>query len=695
MSGEPPAVTDSTGPSYLSDHRLGETEYVPGPPPSNEPRHSRRGPAAGLTGRSRRGDGMFAGGARGSAIFLLVLMGAIVAFLITQAVHAISADSVNFLTAFEWNPDDDPSVWGVALVAWGTLITSLFALVIGAPIAIGAALFISQYAPRRLAQALGYVVDLLAAVPSVVYGLWGIIFLVPHMGGVSQIVSDVLGWIPIFHYDGAPAPRSVFAAGVVLAIMILPIVAAISREVFLQTPRENIEAAYALGATKWEMIRLAVLPYGRSGVISAIVLGFGRALGETIAVAMVLSQTNTFFTRFLEPGGNTIAANIAVQFKNAFDVGRGALIASGLVLFVMTLLVNYLARWIAQRGVIKEEAGAGAPTVAAAPEVTAAAAASSEASPVDNFRRGPLHHAIDPGDAHQDLGLSAQPLSSVAPRRRLVNWVTSGAVGVAFLLAVLPLASILVLVISNGAKDFNGGFLYHSMRNITESDPGGGAYHAILGTLEQAGLATLIAVPIGVMVAIYLVEYGRGWLARSVTFIVDVMMGLPSIVAGLFILSLWILAFGFKSSGFAGSLALTILMLPLVIRSSEEMLKLVPHSLREASYALGVPRWRTILRVVVPTALPGIVTGIMLGVARIMGETAPVLLVVGFTSSINQNPFSGAQGSLPAFIFNEATQPYQPAIDRAWAGALTLILIIMILNLAARLLAWWKKPGRA
>jgi phosphate transport system permease protein len=691
MSGEPPAVTDS-GPSHSSDERLGEAEYAVAGPPS-EPRHSRRGPGSRLTGHSRRGDGLFAGGARGSAWFLLVLMGAIVAFLITQAIHAISADSVNFLTAFEWNPDDDPSVWGVALVAWGTLVTSLFALVIGAPIAVGAALFISQYAPRRLAQALGYVVDLLAAVPSVVYGLWGIIFLVPHMGGVSQIVSDVLGWIPIFHYDGAPAPRSVFAAGVVLAIMILPIVAAISREVFLQTPRENIEAAYALGATKWEMIRLAVLPYGRSGVISAIVLGFGRALGETIAVAMVLSQTGSFFTKFLEPGGNTIAANIAVQFKNAFDVGRGALIASGLVLFVMTLLVNYLARWIAQRGVIKEDSGA-TPTVAEAPQV-AAATAGGEASPVENFRRSSFHRTIDPSDAHQDPGFSAAPLSSLAAGRRLANLVASSSVAIAFLLAVLPLASILVLVISNGAKSFNGNFLYHSMRNIAESDPGGGAYHAILGTLEQAALAALIAVPIGVMVAIYLVEYGRGWLARAVTFIVDVMMGLPSIVAGLFILSLWILAFGFKSSGFAGSLALMILMLPLVIRSSEEMLKLVPHSLREASYALGVPKWRTVLRVVVPTALPGIVTGIMLGIARIMGETAPVLLVVGFTSSINQNPFSGAQGSLPAFIFNEATQPYQPAIDRAWAGALTLILIIMILNLAARLLAWWKKPGRA
>jgi phosphate transport system permease protein len=496
-------------------------------------------------------------------------------------------------------------------------------------------------------------------------------------------VSDVLGWIPIFHYDGAPSPRSCFAAGIVLAIMILPIIAAISREVFLQTPRENIEAAYALGATKWEMIRLAVLPYGRSGVISATVLGFGRALGETIAVAMVLSQTSTFFTRFLEPGGNTIAANIAVQFKNAFDVGRGALIASGLVLFVITLLVNYLARWIAQRGVVRDDA---TPAKATAAETAEAA----DESPVEAFQ----HKAINPAEARQDNALRATSLTSVAAGRRISNLFAYGGVVLAFVLAVLPLISVLVLVIGNGTKDFGSSFLNHSMRNIAESDNGGGAYHAILGTLEQAGIAALIAVPIGVLVAIYLVEYGRGWLSRSVTFIVDVMMGLPSIVAGLFILSLWILAFGFKASGFAGSLALMILMLPLTIRSSEEMLKLVPHALREASYALGVPKWRTILRIVVPTALPGIVTGIMLSLARIMGETAPVLLVVGFTSSINTNPFQGAQGSLPAFIFNEATQPYQPAVDRAWAGALTLILIIMILNLAARFVAWWKQPGR-
>jgi phosphate transport system permease protein len=670
MSGESPTVAE---PSGTADGRPS-----PGTPASGLLKHPRRA--------SGRGDRVFRRTTVGAAVFLLLLMGAIAVFLLTQALHAITADHADFLTAFEWNPDEDPSVWGVALVAWGTLVTSLFGLVIGAPVAIGAALFITQYAPRRLAQALGYTVDLLAAVPSVVYGLWGIIFLVPHMGGVSTFVDAVLGWIPLFSYDGSPAPRSVFAAGIVLAIMILPIIAALSREIFLQTPHETQEAAYALGATRWEMIRLAVLPHARSGVISAVVLGFGRALGETIAVAMVLSQTQTLFTHFLNPGGNTIAANIAIQFKNAFGIGRGALIASGLVLFVMTLLMNYLARWIARRGSLDRRSPA--PETASRAPVLAADASAEE-----------LHHLLDAAphttpDPHDRPNTPLASTSGTTMGRRIRDRAAQGLAAAAFTAALLPLASILWLVVSRGAKRFDSIFLNNSMRNIAESDQGGGAYHAILGTLEQAGIATLIAVPLGVLVAVYLVEYGRGPLARMVTFVVDVMMGLPSIVAGLFILSLWILAFGFQDSGFAGSLALVILMLPMVIRSCEEMIKLVPDALREAAYALGAPRRRTIMRVVLPTALPGMVTGIMLGIARVMGETAPVLLVVGFTSSINFNPFSGAQGSLPAFIYNEATQPYAPAIDRAWAGALTLILIIMLLNLAARLIAWWKRPGR-
>jgi phosphate transport system permease protein len=228
---------------------------------------------------------------------------------------------------------------------------------------------------------------------------------------------------------------------------------------------------------------------------------------------------------------------------------------------------------------------------------------------------------------------------------------------------------------------------------VADSQPGGGIYHAIIGSIEQVGLATVIAAPIGVLTAIYLVEYGRGGLARSVTFFVDVMTGIPSIVAGLFILSL-MLIFDMEPFGFAGSLALAILMMPIVVRSTEEMLKLVSNELREASLALGVPKWRTILKVVLPTSIGGITTGIMLAVARIAGETAPVLLLVFGNRFINNNPFDGAQQSLPLYIYQQYANSAgaNAAYDRAWAASLTLIAFVMILNLVARAIARWKAP---
>jgi phosphate transport system permease protein len=286
-------------------------------------------------------------------------------------------------------------------------------------------------------------------------------------------------------------------------------------------------------------------------------------------------------------------------------------------------------------------------------------------------------------------------LTHTSPARKIKNNAASVVMGLALVIAVIPLASILWTVIVKGAKDFSGAFLTHSMRNVAEQQANGGAYHAILGTLEQVGIAVVITVPLSLLAAIYLVEYGGGRLARAVTFFVDVMMGLPSIVAGLFVLSFWILGLGFKVSGFAASLALTILMLPIAVRSTEEMLKLVSPALREAACALGVPKWRTITKVVLPTALPGIVTGMMLGVARVLGETAPVLLLVGISNSINTNPFSDPQGSLPLFIFNESQNSLQTAVNRGWAAALTLIILVMLLNLIARLIAWWKAPAAA
>ncbi|WP_432417517.1 phosphate ABC transporter permease PstA [Actinoplanes solisilvae] len=264
----------------------------------------------------------------------------------------------------------------------------------------------------------------------------------------------------------------------------------------------------------------------------------------------------------------------------------------------------------------------------------------------------------------------------------------------ACVLAILPLASVVWTLISKGYSRLDGNFFGSSMNNIGARDPDGGAYHAIIGTLEQVGIATLIAVPLGVLGAIYLVEYGRGKFATTVRFFVDVMTGIPSIVAGLFVLSFWVLIVSpwFNNgqprfSGFAASLALTVLMLPTIVRSTEEMLRLVPGPLREGAYALGVPQWKTILRVVLPTALPGIVTGVMLAVARAAGETAPVLLVAGGAAAINFDPFAGNQSSLALFVYQQAGDASRYAPARAWTAALTLVAIVLILTVAAKLLA--------
>jgi phosphate transport system permease protein len=271
-------------------------------------------------------------------------------------------------------------------------------------------------------------------------------------------------------------------------------------------------------------------------------------------------------------------------------------------------------------------------------------------------------------------------------RRKLVNRLMTGLITAAFALALVPLFSVLWLTVKNGAKRLDVNFLTHSMKGVGATDAAGGAYHAIIGTLEQVGLATVIAVPLALLTAIYLTEYGAGSrFAKLVSYVVDVMTGVPSIVAGLFVFAFWILALGQPFSGLAGALALTILMLPIVVRGCEEMLRLVPADLREASYALGVPRWKTVLRIVLPTALPGMVTAIMLGVARITGETAPLLLTVFGADAINTDPFHGPQSGLPLFVFDQASRPNQVAVDRAWAGALTLILIVVALNVIARL----------
>jgi phosphate transport system permease protein len=282
----------------------------------------------------------------------------------------------------------------------------------------------------------------------------------------------------------------------------------------------------------------------------------------------------------------------------------------------------------------------------------------------------------------------------IAGRRKTVDRLVTAGAFLALLLALLPLGFVIGYVVKRGAGRLSGEFLTHSMAGVGPLSAGGGIAQAIVGTAEQVLVASVIAVPLGLMVAIYVTEYGGSRFATTVKFLIDVMTGIPSIVAGLFVLAFWLIALHQGFSGFAGALALSILELPIVVRTSEQMIGLVPNTLREASYALGIPKWRTVLRVVIPTAATGITTGVMLAVARVIGETAPVLLVIGNNNFVNGNVFEHAQASLGVFIYQGALSSSDFDVQRAWTAALTLILIVISLSVVARLLTRRNKLTR-
>jgi phosphate transport system permease protein len=297
----------------------------------------------------RRGDRVFRGISLFAGVTILAIIAAIGIFLVWRAIPSLQVNTADFFTTSAWFPDQTPSIFGIAALTFGTVLTAAIAMVLAVPVGIGIALFIAQYADRRLASTLGFITDLLAAVPSIIFGMWGLTFLTPHMEGLGKWLNDYLGFIPIFRNDLNQYSKSILIAGVVLAIMILPTISALSREVLSQVPPATIEASLALGATRWEMVRQAMFPFARPGMISASMLGLGRAFGETIAVALILSASNDINLHISEPGGNTFAANIALKWNEAGPIGLSALIASGLVLFAITLVVNTIARGIIAR----------------------------------------------------------------------------------------------------------------------------------------------------------------------------------------------------------------------------------------------------------------------------------------------------------------------------------------------------------
>ena len=302
----------------------------------------------GTGGAGRAGDKVFSGITLLAGCLILLVLFSVAVFLLWQALPTFTADPADisggegFLTY----------IWPLVI---GTVIAAAIALLIATPVGIGVALFISHYAPRRIAQSLGYLIDLLAAIPSVVYGAWGMMVLAPALVGPYTWLADNAGWIPIFSGPASQTGKTMLTAGIVLSVMVLPIITSLTREIFLQTPKLHEEAALAMGATRWEMIRMAVFPFARPGVISAVMLGLGRALGETMAVALVLSSGG-LIPSLIRPGNQTIAAEIALNFPEAYGLRLSELIAAGLVLFLITLAVNVIARWIISRH--KEFSGA-------------------------------------------------------------------------------------------------------------------------------------------------------------------------------------------------------------------------------------------------------------------------------------------------------------------------------------------------
>lgn len=638
-------------------------------------------------------------------ILILLILAAVAIFLLFRATPLIFADRNQLSSVyadFTGGKSHNFLSYVIPLI-FGTVLMSALALCFAFFVAIGIALFISHYAPKKIVPFLSSVVDLLAAIPSVIYGLWGGLVLVPAMYPFWDWISRFLSWIPLFAGPVANPSRCAATVSLVLAVMILPIITSIARDIFQQAPRLQQEGALALGATKWEMIKLAVLPFAKSGIVSASMLGLGRALGETMAVLMILSPGFTFGINIFKASQNqTIAANIAAQYPEANGLGVSALIGTGLVLFVISFVVNFVARKIAgntsanrlnifakfKKFVKSIKSKKPNQVSSSVSSVSSDLVSSSSTSPVIDFDK------------------FSPTRSSIALRKRK-DFLMHVLIFLSFIVAIIPLASLLLTTIIHGIKRFNIDFLTHNMTyvvggNATGTGGYGGILHAIIGTLEITLGAMVISIPIGLMCAVYLIEYANGRrIARIINLMVDVMSGIPSIVAGLFAFSMFAILLGPGTiNGFEGSVALSILMIPTVVKSAQEMLKIVPNDLREASLALGVTKQRTITKVVLRTALPGIVSGCILAVARVIGETAPLLMASGFIASTNFNLFEGQMTTLPVYVYQEYSKLSAncPAnapdscvttipMERAWSAALALIVIVLLLNIIGRVVA--------
>ena len=611
-------------------------------------------------GRSRihLGDLLFWGICRLATLCIIGLFVLLVFVLVHQSWLALRTLGFSVLQS-DWDPGaapGHPAVYGMLAFIWGTLATSAIAMLLAVPFGVGTAAFLAEIAPAPVRKVASFLIEMLAAIPSVVYGFWGLFFLAPAL-------RPLIGWL------GGPTSNgglSVLTAGLILSIMIVPYVTAIAYDVCRAVPRSQREGALALGATRWQTIWHVVLPYARPGIVGGCFLALGRALGETMAVTMLIGKDPRVPLKlWLIPAsildtGDSIASAIANNFPNAeLDIERSVLVEMGLVLLLVTVAVNALARWLLWRVGKVQPGSAGL------------------------RRRQPAGRPGTPAPAATPA--TRERLAPASETAQWVNHLMTGVLGLTLVITVGPLFLILGYLVYRGAGSLSWDFFVQ-----LPGAPGArstGLANALVGSGEIVGLATLFATPLGLLAAIYLAERRRGRLGGTVRFIGELLAGVPSIVIGIFAYAVVIQPkyFGLDLYGWGGVFALAVMMIPIVMRASEESLKLVPQTLRNASFALGASQWQTVAKVCLPAALPAIITGVFLAIARIAGETAPLLLTTGFNrywpQSLNDNT-----PALPEYIWKYSISPYESERQLAWGAAFVLLVLVMVLNFGIRVL---------
>lgn len=612
-------------------------------------------PPAHAPSRTPIGDIIFSGLCQAAGGFVLAIAAGLIFVLVYQAWPFLTrSDSISILTSDDWNPARGK--FGALVYIYGTIATSVIAMVIAVPLGVGAAAYLSEIAHGRVRRVSAFLLELLAAIPSVVYGFWAIEFLARRG---TRPMFEILG------LENHAAGQGIFAAGLVLAVMILPYITAVSYDVCQAVPRSQREGALAIGATRWQTIWSVVLPYARPGIIAACFLALGRAIGETMAVTMVIGNAASLpdtLSDLIAGTGDSIPSAIAKQLPETTAADkRAALITLGLILLLMTLITNLIARRII--------------AFVSRPRV----------------REGRQQEMSQPADQEPEVVLPPPPAAMNSARKRALFWnrmMTVVLTGCQ-IVTVAPLFLILGYITIKGI----GGVDINLFTHLPNDRDGRGLGHAMLGSVILVTLASMFAVPIGILAAILLSEYRTSRFVTPVRFVAELLGGVPSIVMGVFAYSvlvhpLWSeKAWGF--SAWAGAFSLGVMMLPVVIRAAEEAMRLVPRGLREASFALGATRRQTALGVVLPAALPAVITGILLAVGRIAGETAPLLLTAQGSNfwMRGTRDLSGPTPALPYYIYNYSTNPNADDIRLAWAGAFVLIVVVLMLNVGTRLVA--------